>query len=45
VQEVRNGSPLHRAIADLVAPSTAPVEPSSKRKGLRRLFSAAEKSA
>jgi pilus assembly protein CpaE len=45
LQEVRGGSPLHRAIAELVAPPAQTAETSTKRKGFMRLFSAAEKSA
>ena len=45
LQEVRGGSPLQRAIADLVAPTAPTGEAGTKRKGFRRLFSTAEKSA
>ncbi len=43
LEEVRAGTPLGRAIAALVTPGTPPAD--SKRKGLMRLFSAAERSA
>jgi hypothetical protein len=33
------GTPLHRAIAELVSPGQAPVEASRIRRGLARLFS------
>ncbi len=45
VQEVRSGSPLHRAIVDLIAPQTPAADSAPKRKGFRRLFSAAERGA
>ncbi len=44
LQEVRGGSPLHRAITELVAPPAPTADTSTKRKGFMRLFSAAEKS-
>ena len=44
LHEIRGGSALQRAIAELVAPPAQVGDTSTKRKGFMRLFSAAEKS-
>ncbi len=45
IHDIRGGSPLDRAIADLAMASTQVTDSNAKRKGFLRLFSAAEKTA
>lgn len=45
IHEVRGGSPLDRAIGDLLSAQPTPADAGARRKGLLRLFSAAERGA